>query len=204
MKHKKTAALTGGIASGKSTVSRMFQELGAYIIDADHVARQVVEPEQQAWQAIVTHFGQEILLDDGHIDRKKLGAIVFNQPEERRILERIIHPRVIEEINHQEQRIRKTDPERVVLVDVPLLIEASMHTDYATVIVVSVSEEIQLKRLMDRDHISENVARQRIAAQIPLSEKITYATHIINTDDTIERTQQQVQAIYQQMLNVEC
>ena len=199
MKHQKTAALTGGLASGKSTVSRMFQVLGAHVIDADLVARQVVAPEQPAWREIVAHFGQEILLDDSQIDRKKLGAIVFHQSDERRILEQIIHPRVIADINRQEQLLRESDPERVVLVDVPLLIEAAMHPDYAVVIVVYVSETIQLQRLICRDHLSAEVARQRIATQMPLCEKIAYATHIINNEDTIDRTQQQVETIYREI-----
>jgi dephospho-CoA kinase len=201
MKHSRTAALTGGIASGKSMVSRMFHELGAYVIDADIVARQVIEPEQPAWKEIVAHFGRDILLDTGYIDRKKLGKIVFNQPEELRILEHIIHPRVIEDINHQEQRIRNTDNELVILVDVPLLIEASMHTDYLTIIVVYVCEEIQLNRLMMRDNISKQVAQQRIAVLMPLSEKLNYATYIINNDGTIDRTREQVEDIYQKMLD---
>ena len=182
----------------------MFQVLGAHVIDADLVARQVVEPEQPAWREIVAHFGQKILLGNGQLDRKKLGAIVFHQPDERRMLEQIIHPRVIADINRQEQFLRETDPERVVLVDVPLLIEAAMYTDYAIVIVVYVAEAIQLQRLMRRDQISEEIARQRIAVQMPLSEKIHYATYIINNDDTIERTREQVKTVYQNMLNVEC
>lgn len=200
MKHPKTAALTGGIASGKSTVSRMFQKLGAYIIDADIVARQVVEPGLPAWKDIVAHFGQDILLDDGCIHREKLGAIVFNQPEARRILEQIIHPRVIDDIDRQEQQIRNTDQERVILVDVPLLIEASMHTNYLTILVVYVSEEVQLERLMARDALSEQVARQRIAAQMPLNEKVKYATHIINNSGTNEQTRKQVLSMYQNLL----
>jgi dephospho-CoA kinase len=204
MRHPRTAALTSGIASGKSTVSRMFRELGAYVLDADVVARQVVEPEQPAWREIVAHFGREILLADGHLNRKHLGAIVFQQPDERQILERIIHPRVIENINYQEQRLHQTDRERIIIVDVPLLIEAAMHTDYSTVIVVYVSEATQLQRLMSREQLSEQAARQRIAAQMPLSEKLNYATHVISNDGTLAQTQQQVQAIYQEMLNVEC
>jgi dephospho-CoA kinase len=199
MKYPKTAALTGGIASGKSTVSRMFQELGAYIIDADVVARQVVEPGLPAWKDIVEHFGRDILLDDEHIDRKKLGAIVFNQTEERRILEQIIHPRVFEAIDSQEQQIRNTDQERVVLVDVPLLIEASMHTDYLTILVVYVSEEVQLERLMARDAMSEQVARQRIATLMPLDEKVQYANHIIDNSGTHEQTRKQVLTVYQNL-----
>ena len=196
MKHPKTAALTGGIASGKSTVARMFQTLGAAVLDADVVARQVVAPEQPAWREIVAHFGEEILLPDGQLDRKKLGAQVFQQPAERRILEQIIHPRVIAELDRQESLLRQTEPGRVILVDVPLLIEAGMHAAYSNVIVVYVPAATQLHRLMRRDQLIIESARQRMAAQMPLAEKCAYATQIINNDETLERTQAQVQAIY--------
>lgn len=201
MKHPRTAALTGGIASGKSTVARMFRDLGAHIIDADRVARQVVEPGRPAWKEVVEHFGQALLLEDGRIDRKKLGAIVFNQTEERQILEQIIHPRVIDDINRQEHQVRNAEHDRVIVVDVPLLIEASMQTNYVTIVVVYVSEEVQLERLMARDSLPEQVARQRIAAQMPLDEKLRYATHIIQNNGTYQQTQQQVMTVYQHIRN---
>lgn len=200
MRHPKTAALTGGIASGKSTVSRMFHELGAIILDADVIARQVVEPGQPAWAEIREHFGSDVFSADGQLDRKKLGTYVFQNPAERRMLEAIIHPRVIAEINHQEQQIHHNDSLQIIVADVPLLIEAGMHTDYETVVVVYVPEDVQLRRLMQRDHLTEAVARQRIAAQMPLSEKLTYATHTINNAETPEQTRAQVVRVYTQML----
>jgi dephospho-CoA kinase len=196
-KHPKTAALTGGIASGKSTVSRMFQDLGAYLIDADSVARRVVEPEKPAWQEIVQYFGQDILQENHAIDRKKLGAIIFAQPEKRQILNQITHPRVIEEIHQQEHVFHQSHPGQVVLIDVPLLIEASMHHNYMHVVLVYVPEEIQLHRLMIRDKISKDEARTKIRSQLPLSEKVPYATYVINNDGTLEKTREQVRAVYQ-------
>jgi dephospho-CoA kinase len=177
----------------------MFQELGAYLIDADIVARQVVEPGQPAWEEIVEHFGPHILLDNKQIDRKKLGSIIFHQPEERRILNQIIHPRVIEDIDRQIQDICNTQPDRVILIDVPLLIEASMQNTYAKIIVVYVSENVQLTRLMDRDNISEQEAWKKIRAQMLLSEKVKYATHVIRNDETLDKTKKQVIKVYQEI-----
>jgi dephospho-CoA kinase len=199
MRHPRTAALTGGIASGKSTVARMFRDCGAGVLDADVVARQVVEPEQPAWRDIVAHFGPEIVLPNGQLDRQKLGQIVFQQPAERKILEQLTHPRVIAELDRQEHALRQDDQERVIIVDVPLLIEAGMHRDYRHVIVVTVPEAVQAARLMDRDHLSEAQARQRLAAQMPLSEKCRYATHLIDNEHSRSHTQRQVAALYREL-----
>lgn len=201
MKLQNTAALTGGIASGKSTVSRMFQELGVCLIDADIVARQVVELGKAAWKEIVAYFGEKILLEDGTIDRKKLGTIIFKQAEERQRLNQIVHPRVIQEIDEQEQACHQAQPERLVLVDVPLLIEAAMHEAYETIVLVYVPEAIQLQRLMNRDKLSEQDALARIRSQMPLSEKLEYATHVIHNDKSIEETRRQVGELYQKLLN---
>lgn len=199
MKHPRTAALTGGIASGKSTVADMFRECGAHILDADVIARQVVTPEQAAWREVVEVFGKEILLSDGQLDRKQLGAVVFSSPEKRQVLERIIHPRVIAEIDRQEYACRQIHPEKVIIVDVPLLIEANMHPEYATILVAYVPEDIQVQRVMTRDGLSEDDARKRISAQIPLIEKCTYASHIISNEGSVENTREQVQSIYQKL-----
>ena len=178
----------------------MFRELGAYVIDADVVARQVVEPGCYAWQDIVEYFGKDVLLENDQIDRKRLGALVFRSQEKRRILEQIIHPRVIEDIDRQEAQIRATDPATVIIVDVPLLIETGMHTDYTTILVVYVSENIQMQRLMTRDGLSEEEAQQRIIAQMPLAEKRRYATHVIDNEGTLERTHIQASGLYDMLL----
>jgi dephospho-CoA kinase len=201
MKPSRTAALTGGIASGKSTVAAMFQELGAHLIDADTIARQVVEPEQPAWSEIVEAFGKEILLDNGQLDRKQLGTVVFSSSEKRQALERIIHPRVIAEVDRQEDAFRQSHPGGIVIVGVRVLIEAKMHTKYTTILVVYVPEEIQMRRVMARDGLSEDDARRRIMTQMPLVEKCAYASHIISNEGTLEQTRKQVQSIYQELFH---
>ncbi len=201
MKHPRTAALTGGIASGKSTVLAMFREFGAYVLDADVIARQVVEPHQPAWHEIIKVFGREIIHKNGTLDRKQLGALIFCSPEKRQLLERIIHPRVIAEIDRQEAALRRMLPDAVVVVDVPLLIEANMHSEYRTIVVVYVPEDIQMQRLMLRDGLSVKDARQRLAAQMPLTEKQNYATHVIDNTGTMSKTREQAEKIFHAIRN---
>lgn len=188
--------LTGGIASGKSTVSHLLRDLGGYIVDADVVARKVVEPGQPAWKEIVNHFGNGILLDDGRIDRPKLGGIVFRDAKEREILNRIVHPEVRREMEKMTEEIRKVKPETIVVWDVPLLIEGGLYKLVDRVIVVYVNEATQLTRLMERDSLCEADAKRRIAAQMPLSEKIKYADYLIHNDGTLEETRGQVYKIW--------
>ena len=169
------------------------------MIDADIVARQVVEPEKPAWNEIVDHFGTDILLENKQIHRKKLGTIIFSQPEERKILNQIVHPRVIEEIDAEEQQLHQHNNNTLVVVDVPLLIEASMHESYPHVILVYVEEATQRQRLMNRDKISEQEALKKIRSQMPLSEKLKYVTHVIKNDETFEQTRAQVVAVYRRL-----
>lgn len=197
MKHPRTAALTGGIASGKSTVSNMFRECGACIIDADVIARQIVEPNLPAWHEIVALFGREVLHKGDRLDRNQLGTLIFRSPKKRQLLEGIIHPRVIAEIDRQETALRKASPDAVVIVDVPLLIEADMHREYRAIMLVYVSDNIQMQRLMSRDGLPEHAARQRLAAQMPLAEKRNYATGIIDNTNTLTQTREQVKKIFQ-------
>lgn len=196
---RKTAALTGGIATGKSTVSRMFQECGAHLIDADLVARQVVEPGQPAYQEIVEYFGTEILLEDGQLDRKALGAIIFQHPEERERLNQMTHPRVIAAIDDEEARIHANEPDRLILVDVPLLIETGMYRSYPAVIVVYAPEMVQVQRLMERDRLPEEDARRRIAAQMPIDDKLRYAAHVIRNIGRQDETFAQVKTVFEQL-----
>ena len=193
---KKIAALTGGIATGKSTIARMFQKCGAHLIDADIVARQIVASDQPAWREIIAHFGQEIVRETGELDRKQLGAIIFQHPEEREVLNQITHPRVIEEIRREEAQLHLRSPEKLIIVDVPLLIETGMHADYPAVILAYLPEAAQLRRLMERDQLSEADARRRIQAQMPMEEKLRCATHVVNNAGSLEETFRQAQAIY--------
>ncbi|BCJ88035.1 dephospho-CoA kinase [Effusibacillus dendaii] len=193
------AGLTGGIASGKSTVSKMFRELGAPIVDADIIARLVVEPDRPAWQGIVEEFGTEILLSDRTIDRTKLGSIIFADASRRDKLNRIVHPRVREEAARQVEQFLREDPKRPILQDVPLLIETGLYKQMDKVIVVYVNEETQLQRLMQRDGSTKAEAMQRIRAQMPIEEKKKFADFLIDNSGSLEGTRQQVEQIWEEL-----
>ena len=188
--------LTGGYASGKSTVTKMFVELGAALIDADQLAREVVEPEKAAWFEIVAHFGKGILLGNREIDRKALGEIVFRDREERERLNAIVHPRVLEEELRAIEKIREREPEAIVILSVPLLIESDHYRHCDKIIVVTVDEEIHIKRLMERDGFTREEAIRRISAQIPLSEKVGYADFVVDNSGSIENTERQVKEAF--------
>jgi dephospho-CoA kinase len=192
------AGLTGGIASGKSTVAAIFKEAGAYIIDADQIAREAVHRESPAYRDIVSRFGRSLVLDDGQIDRKRLGAIIFNDPVERRALENIVHPQVKKEISLRLDRVRRDAPGAVVLVDVPLLFETGMDRNYQAALVVYLPERLQLTRLMTRDGINETDALVRIRSQMPIEKKKSLATHVIDNSGSIENTRSQALEIYRQ------
>ena len=174
------AGLTGGIGTGKSTVSAIFEEAGAIIVDADKIAREVVEKGRPAWQKIVKHFGRDILLPNGNIDRKRLADIIFADPQQKDRLNRIVHPFVIAETERRLKKIERDQPDSVVILDVPLLIEAGMSRDLAEIIVVYVPETIQQQRLMDRDRLRETEALARIRAQMPIEKKKSRGTILID------------------------
>jgi dephospho-CoA kinase len=190
----KVLGLTGGISSGKSMVASMFAQLGADVIDADRLARDVVEPGQPALQEIASTFGRDILLPDGRLDRGKLGRIIFADPVARGTLNAITHPRIRERMD-AEIAARQSGP-GVLIVDIPLLFENERTDRVETVIVVWVDTETQLRRLVERDELSEHDARQRIAAQIPLDEKRARADVVIDNSGSRENTRRQVDAIY--------
>ena len=185
--------LTGGIASGKSAVAGMFQHKGAFIIDADKIAHEVIEPDKPAWEEIVARFGKEILSTEGLIDREKLAAKVFKDESSLKELNAIVHPRVSERFSEIARELKeKNRPPEVVVYDVPLLIEAGMHKMMDAVVVVSTDREKQKERLQNRNGFSEAEAEERLAAQMPLEEKKTYADYIINNEGTLSNTQKQV------------
>jgi len=159
--------LTGGIASGKSTVSNLIKDLGITVIDADIEARLAVEPGEKAYQQIVEHFGGEILLEDGSINRPKLGDIIFNHQEERMVLNGIVHPAVRERMN--EKKVAAIERgEYLVVMDIPLLFESELTDLVEKIILVYVDEDIQLERLMMRNQYTETEAHVRIKSQMPL------------------------------------
>lgn len=195
------AGLTGGIATGKSTVSRMFAALGAHVVDADAVAREVVEPGTPALEDVVRTFGREILLPDGRLDRAKLGAMVFGKPEELAKLNAIVHPRVRERMAERTRELLSRDPGAIVLWDVPLLIEGGMVKWVDVCILVYVPEEVQLARLMQRDGLSREDALKRIRSQMPIEEKRRYADYIIDNSGNIEMTRKQVESVWMELCN---
>ena len=172
--------LTGGVATGKSTVAKMFNQGGAAVINADLLARQVVEPGKPAWRAIVKLFGKIVLNQDRSLDRQALGSIVFHNPKKRRQLERIIHPRVAREQQRLVRRITTRNPHAVVVYEVPLLFEAGVNKRVDKIIVVTADRETQIARLKKRSGLSRAEALRRISSQMPLAKKIKQADHVLN------------------------
>jgi dephospho-CoA kinase len=179
---------TGGIASGKSTVAKMFQEKGAYLIDFDKLAHFVEEPDQQAWKAIVDFFGSDILNEDRTINRVKLGLLVFTDREKLSKLNSIVHPAVFDEWRRRIEDIRERNPQAIVISDVPLLIEVGMQNMFDVVVLVHASPEDQIERLMERNVLSREDAVRRISSQMPIDEKRAYADIVIDNNDSLEAT----------------
>lgn len=190
------AGLTGGIASGKSTVSAFLSEAGAAIVDADKIARDAVTRGRPAWKAVVEHFGKAMLRPDGEIDRKRLGDIIFNDPEQKERLNQIVHPEVILETARQLGRIRGQSPEAVAVLDVPLLIEARMHEELDEIIVVYIPQTLQVQRLMKRDNIDRVDALARIRSQMSIEEKKGYATLLVDNSGPLSATRKRSMEIY--------
>lgn len=191
--------LTGGIASGKSTVSAIFKKAGAMIIDADIIARQSVVPGMPAWRSIKAVFGDRVVRSDGAIDRVVLGEIVFNDRQLRKQLEGIIHPEVRLRIDHEVDRLRKSAPDALVIQDIPLLLETGMTGGLSEIIVVYTTMAVQLKRLMIRDGIGMDAARKRIKAQMPMAEKRLNATMVIDNSGDRSATEMQTLKIYENL-----
>jgi len=186
--------LTGGIASGKSLVSRTLKELGLTVIDADDICHEILAQDSVIKQEVVRIFGTEVLNEEGEIDRRKLGSMIFIQnPERRKALEAILHPPLREEMW---KRARANGGDDVV-VDVPLLIETGEHKRVDLVVVVYTTKKIQIRRLMDRDKISREETVKRIDTQLPLEEKVSYAHYVINNSGSKEETEEQVARFYQ-------
>jgi dephospho-CoA kinase len=192
--------LTGGIATGKSTVSTMFAHLGAKVVDADLLAREVVMPGQPAHTRIVDEFGPEVLQADGQLDRKRLGAIVFADALKRQRLEQITHPA----IRVRQQRILSVYEEEafdgIVIWDAAVLIESGGAKAMDRLVVVTADAETELARLMARDGFSEEDARRRIASQMPLAEKVKLADHVIDNSGTRDATERRVREVYRALL----
>jgi dephospho-CoA kinase len=190
--------LTGGIGSGKSAVSRLLAERGAVVVDADLVAREVVAPGTCGLQRVVEEFGAEILLPDGSLDRPGLGRRVFSDPDALQRLNAIVHPLVGERTAELIERARRQGAQ-VVVHDVPLLVENGLAGMYDAVVVVAATPETQLDRLVRLRGMTEQEARQRIAAQAPLEDKLALATHVIHNDGPLEELAAQVDRLWQEL-----
>lgn len=194
MKLSLVIGITGSIATGKSTVSKMIKELGYTVVDADIVARVVVEPGEEAYQKIVEHFGEEILLANGEIDRKKLGDLVFQNKEKRLLLNSIVHPAVRNKMN-EEKELAFRRGEKVVFLDIPLLYESNLTYMVDKVLVVYVDQPTQLERLMNRNHLTKEEALARITSQLSIEQKRERADAVIDNRGTIEQTKTQLLSI---------
>lgn len=183
--------LTGGIASGKSLASTYLKEKGVPVIDADVISRQVVEPGELAFNKIIQAFGREVLTDEGTLDRKSLGSIIFADAEKRKILNNIVHPAVRMEMKRQSDELVRAGHSLIVL-DIPLLVEGELFYLVDEVWVVYVDKQTQLLRLIKRDQSNEKDAMQRITSQLPLEDKIKKADLVIDNGGSKENTYNQL------------
>jgi len=191
--------LTGGIATGKSTVGAMFVELGCHLIESDQITHQLFEPGQAVYAAVVKQFGNRILALDGTIDRRILGDIVFKDPQARARLNSLVHPAIIQRQQEWLQDMEAQDPHGIAIVDAALMIEVGTYKNYDKVIVVTCSPEIQRGRLRARSALSEDEIESRIRSQMPNEEKIKYADFVIDNSGSIQSTHVQVETVYRQL-----
>lgn len=184
--------LTGGIASGKSTVSNFLREFGAIIIDADLIARKIVEVGKPAFKEIIDEFGVEILANDGSLNRKKLGNIVFNNPKALKRLNSITHYRIIEEIRNEINWHKQYSKNSAIIVDAALLVELNIHSLVDELWMVYVPMDIQRARLLSRDSITTEEANKRIDSQLPNEEKLKLSDKVIYNTGTLDDLKKQV------------
>ena len=191
--------VTGGIASGKSTVSKMLEDLGAPIVDFDVLARQVVEPGSRGYNQIVEYFGEQVLAEDKTLDRKKLSDIVFKDMEKRKKLESFTHPGIGEGFQRMVKEFSEKDPNAIIQVAVPLLIELNMMYMFHKILLVYVSEETQIQRLVERDNITREAASNILAAQLPIDSKKGFVDYVIDNSGTLEETRKQVEELWDKL-----
>jgi len=195
--------VTGSIATGKSTVARMLEEMGAPMIDFDVLSREVMEPGKPAYRDIVSYFGEQVLSEDKTLDREKLKEIVFRDMEKRKKLESFTHPRIIEAYLKQVEKLSQGKEPVIIQAVVPLLIEARLQTLFNLLLMVYAPEEVQLKRLMERDGISKELAMNIIRSQMSVEEKKGYCDLIVDNSGPLEETRRQVEMVWRKLQKIQ-
>ena len=191
--------LTGGMGSGRSLAASYFRELGAQMIDADRISRELVAPEKPAWKEIIEEFGSSVLNSDQTLNRKQVAAIVFNDESKRKKLEDIIHPRVIVEERRLYERYRQENSRVLAVIDAALLIESGNYKNVDTVIVVQCGREEQIRRVMERDGTVRSEVENRLNSQMSLEEKVGFGDYILRNDGTRESLKSQVGELYRDL-----
>jgi len=194
--------LTGGVASGKTTVSQVLEEEGAHIIDADRIARELVQPHTPAWKKLVNAFGQEIVRADGSIHRKKLADKIFGDPGQRKRLNQILHPQIRKEMDRRVKEVEKKDPDAIVVIDAPLLVELGGHHQMDRLIVVTTTQAQQIDRLKKRDGINAEKAMRMFSSQMPLEEKAKRADFVIRNDGSLQETKKKAREVFRELKRV--
>ncbi len=197
----KLIGLTGSIATGKSTVAKMFEDLGFYVIDADEIVHKIYRKGEEGYLKVLEVFGPNILNENGDIDRKKLGRVVLENKEKLKLLESIVHPLVEKKRWEILKAIETKDPNAIVIYDVPLLFEKGLKSLFDCVIVVYAPKEVQIRRLMDRDNISVENAEKRLKLQMPIDEKVKMADVVIDNSASIDKTLYQVRRVAEGIKN---
>jgi len=198
-----TVGLTGGIGSGKSAVAYMFEEEGASVIDFDHLARLVVEPDKPAWRDIIAYFGPEIILPDRTVNRAALAEIIFSDHKARKALEGFTHPRIFAKGDALIKAIGKEKPRSIVIVDVPLLFELRLQKKFDKITLVYVPRDVQIKRVMERDSLAREVIEKRLDAQMPIEEKKALCDYLINNEGSPGNTRGQVRKVLSELKELE-
>ena len=197
------AGLTGGLASGKTFVARVLESLGCHVIHADELGHQVLMPGGEAYDLAVAAFGRDILAPDGTIDRRKLAALVFNDPDKLAYLNSLVHPAVFRRENDFMENVRRADPSGIIVVEAAILIETGSYKRFDRLILAVCKPEQQIERAMHRDGSTREEALARLSRQMPLDEKRKYADYVIDTSGPKESTIEQTRAVYESLRGIE-
>jgi len=195
--------LTGGLASGKSFVGRTLAGMGCYLIQSDELGHQVLSPGGEAYEAVVGEFGREVVTEAGEIDRRKLGALVFREPDRLAALNALIHPYVILRQERMMEEAGRRDPSAIVVVEAAILVETGSYKRFQKMILAVCATEQQITRAMHRDGITREEAESRLARQMPLEEKRKYADFVVDTSGTKEQTYRQVCELYRALREIQ-